>query len=169
MKTTSSKVAALLVSLALVLIGSAGLYQWQGANMAGPDHICDTRGLLTMASDAERTGDAVAAGLYRQWAEKCQLAEDGKSTPAASPSTSASASPSTSPSATATPSTTPPPATNVEEFLANRPVNTKTSTNAYGPKTAVLPELKNKGMEDLTADEAKAELIYVSEVVDRMQ
>lgn len=166
MRTTSSKVAALLVSLALVLAGFAGLYQWQGANLAGPDHICDTKGLLTMASDAERTGNAVAAGLYRQWATKCQQAKE--SAPAASPSTSASASPSTSPSATATPSATPP-ATNVEEFLANRSVNTKTSTNAYGPKTAVLPELKNKGMEDLTPEQAKAELIYVSEVVDRMQ
>ena len=152
-------VTALVAGMTAVVVGSLATPKTAAS-------VCDTDSLHSFADMAEKNGDGVAAGIYRQWAEKCQQAKE--SAPAASPSTSASASPSTSPSATATLSATPP-ATSVEEFLANRPVNTKTSTNAYGPKTAVLPELKNKGMEDLTPEQAKAELIYVSEVVDRMQ
>lgn len=162
---TTNKIAAWLLGLALALGGLTFLYQAQGANLAGPQGLCDAKSLYTMAGDAERTGDQMWADMLRQWAAKCEALQAGEPLPSATQSTS--------PSPSATKASTAPAkndkATGIEEFLANRPANTKTSTNAFGPKRAVLPSLDDKKMEKLTAAEAKAELIYVVEKVDRMQ
>ena len=160
--TLANKIATILVAIALALGGLATWYVGYGAQTANT--ICDARSLRTMSTDAELTGDQLKADLLRQWAEKCEALQTGGS------SLAASASPSPAPSQTANGKpTNPDKARGIEEFLANRPAKTKTSTNAFGPKNAVLPSLGDKKMEKLTAEEAKAELIYVTEKVDRMQ
>ena len=151
------KVTAFFAVVLLALGGFALFYQTQGATIAGPQGLCDSKSLRTMATDSETRGDLFNASLLRQAAEKCD-ALNGKALVGPAEATS-------SPTATASAKAD----TDIEEFLANRPVKTKTSTNAFGPKRAVLPSLKKKLMEDLTAKQAKAELLYVVEKVDRMQ
>lgn len=82
------------------------------------------------------------------------------------------------PSATATPTATQAPAKqkhwydpydpSKEQFYANWRPSLKTSVNSYGPNRPVSPALQGKSMEQLNADQALAEHLYVNER-DRMQ
>lgn len=178
MLKTVMKFVAALIATALVAGGMFVVVR----SLATPETastVCDTNSLRTFANQAEAQGDAMSAGLYRQWAEKCDEAKEDGSTPSPEPTTTspAATAPATpAPSATAEPTeTAAAPVAIIEEFLANRPVDTKTSTNAYGPMAAVLPALNGRDMETFevgNVSDAKLvqdELIYVVRDVDRMQ
>lgn len=178
MLKTVMKFVAALIATALVAGGMFVVVR----SLATPETastVCETNSLRTFANQAEADGDAMSAGLYRQWAEKCDEAKEDGSTPSPEPTTTspAATAPATpAPSATAEPTeTAAAPVAIIEEFLANRPVDTKTSTNAYGPMAAVLPALNGRDMETFevgNVSDAKLvqdELIYVVRDVDRMQ
>ncbi len=144
MKTTVNKVAAMLVALALVLVGFTGLYLWQGASLAGPQHLCDPQSLMTMAADARRTGHEDVAAYREQEAEACRT--DKVTVPAGDKKGDVNR-----------------PKADIYAPYAGEQLATarkKVSVNSHGPKYAVHPQFRGTLMDKLTKDQALQELMY---------
>lgn len=166
-----ARIGVIALPVAVLLV--ALLTQLGGGWFVVADRFCDYLSMRVEANEALARGDQMTADYRFQEANVCEEkpAVDPTQEPSASPSVSATETPSVTPttSASATPSASPTTDSDIEEFLANRPAKTKTSPNAYGPMKAVLPSLDGKLMEDLNAQEAFDEHIYVIDKVDRMQ